>query len=456
MKRLVWTWLALLVLGCPVWGQPAPAPVTPPPSGEPGPMPAPSTDPGATPIKPAVPILPSTPIEDVDPFDSCGCSGGCCNLAHPWRRNNRAFASNCAACDAFVCGPEGKVWVNVDYLYWRLNGDRLPPLVTTSPVGTAPADAGVLPDAATLFGDSPFNNEFRSGMRFGVGTWFNASQTIGFQVGGFFLQDRTATAEFGSLGAPILARPFINTDTGTSQSVLIAYPGISAGGINISERNTFSGFDFALRGTACCGENWRLDTLLGYRYLKFTEQLQINSRVTSTGAVPPAGTVIENFDRFDTGARFQGVQAGLTGEVRFHQNWSLSGTAKASVGMTDLGVGIDGATSITSPTGAVTQGVGGFLALNSNLGVYRNNEASLVPELNLALGYQPRDNVRVRIGYDFLYFPNVQRPGRAIDLQIDPARIPPLGIPRQDRPFFSFNLDDLVVQGASFSIEVRY
>src|SRR5438094_672952 len=34
-----------------------------------------------------------------------------------------------------VCGPTGTIWGRVEYLLWWTKGDRLPPLVTTSPPG---------------------------------------------------------------------------------------------------------------------------------------------------------------------------------------------------------------------------------------------------------------------------------------------------------------------------------
>ena len=52
-----------------------------------------------------------------------------------------------------------RFWVGMDYLAWSVKGDRLPPLVTTSPAGTPLAQAGVLgpPGTTVLFGDSSVN-----------------------------------------------------------------------------------------------------------------------------------------------------------------------------------------------------------------------------------------------------------------------------------------------------------
>src|SRR5689334_904180 len=46
--------------------------------------------------------------------------------------------------------PNQRLWVNAEYLMWWLNGDPLPPLVTTGP----PSTGGILgPGTHILFGD---------------------------------------------------------------------------------------------------------------------------------------------------------------------------------------------------------------------------------------------------------------------------------------------------------------
>ena len=84
------------------------------------------------------------------------------------------------ACECPVCVPPGRFWVGVDYLLWGVRGDSLPPLVTTSPAGTARAGAGVLssPGTVTLFGDSTANSDWRSGGRVQAGFWLDCEQRL--------------------------------------------------------------------------------------------------------------------------------------------------------------------------------------------------------------------------------------------------------------------------------------
>lgn len=459
MNRLTWTLTTLLILGSQAWPQ---SPPPPPPVAAP-PLPGPAAD------APLVVDVVKSPTEtpqmvESEPFDSCGCSSGCCNLAHPWRSRRTNDPNSCSTCDGYgVCGPAGRVWFDLDYLYWRINGDRLPPLVTTSPDGTPVAAAGVLPAATVLFGaNNVYNNSYRSGVRANFGGWFNEAQTVGIQFGAFTIADSSINANFSSEGTPILARPFISVSANaapTQASQLIAFPTVVSGNINITERNALNGFDFAFRGNGCCGENWRLDALIGYRYLRFSETLLIQEHLLAgPNSLPntgiPPGTNVDSADRFDTSNRFQGAQVGFTGEARFWQRLVVTGTAKVSLGYVDQNVKLNGFTRFNPPD--TENRVGGLLVLNSNIGSYRNNEASLVPEFSLALGYQATNHIRLKLGYDFMCLPNVQRPGRAIDLGIDRQRIPPPLAPTVDRPFFSYQPEALIVQGITAGLEIRY
>src|SRR5262245_20844531 len=74
-----------------------------------------------------------------------------------------------------------RLWGSVEYLLGWTKGQFLPPLVTTSPVGTLPADAGVLgqPATAILFGNERVNTGVRDGGRFSIGYWLDDSRTLG-------------------------------------------------------------------------------------------------------------------------------------------------------------------------------------------------------------------------------------------------------------------------------------
>jgi hypothetical protein len=83
-----------------------------------------------------------------------------------------AIPATAAAADLPVKAPpaipsSGIFWAELDVLAWSVKGDRLPPLVTTSPLGTPFGQAGVLglPTTTVLFGDSSLNGAWRAGGR---------------------------------------------------------------------------------------------------------------------------------------------------------------------------------------------------------------------------------------------------------------------------------------------------
>lgn len=133
-----------------------------------------------------------------------------------------------------------RIWVEADYLLWWMKGDRIPPLVTTSPAGTARNQAGVLgvPGTTTLFGDGHTNYELRSGGMITFGYWFDDCRTCGIEANFFMLESRNAGFNAASNGSTILARPFTDATTGKQSSELISFPGLVAGNVNVSDTSS--------------------------------------------------------------------------------------------------------------------------------------------------------------------------------------------------------------------------
>lgn len=378
---------------------------------------------------------------------------------------NRATGeTGCNACGPLSCGPAGRFWVEWDILVWQPTGDRMRPLLTTGPAGTPIASAGVLgaPGTAALIGNSSLSDDFRAGSRLNVGGWFNTAQTIGVQVGSIGLGERTTTLAFSSPGNTILARPFTDATTGAAASQLVAYPTAVAGSMVVSERNRFGAFDAALRGNMCCTANWRLDALLGYRYIRLEDNLIVDESLIAGPAAPvilaiPAGASFRVADLVNATNTFNGVQVGVAGEYRFNDRWSVSGSGKASFGWVNQVVDIAGLTTTTVPGGPTISNGGGFLALATNTGRHAESTATVIPEVNLNIGYQVTRHVRLRVGYSFLYVPSVVRPGTAIDTTINPGLLPPaVGPAIPARPAYSGDHTDYFLHGASGGVEIRF
>ena len=92
---------------------------------------------------------------------NCGRGGS----GSAWHLRRSRWAAARLAADLPLKAPPKAVdfnpfWAEADYLAWSVTGDKLPALVTTAPVGTPLAVAGVLgqPTTTVLFGNSSVNN----------------------------------------------------------------------------------------------------------------------------------------------------------------------------------------------------------------------------------------------------------------------------------------------------------
>ncbi len=380
---------------------------------------------------------------------------------------NMACGDSCgAACDA-LCGPPGRFWVGAEWLYWGTKGNRLPPLVTSAPPGTARGVAGTIggPGTRTLIGDQTVNDEWRSGFRLYGGMWLDAAQKFGVEGNFFFLGKSTFNQSAGSDGTDIVTRPFTNTvrrnPDGTFTEVapyqdtqLVSFPGVLAGTATVNSTNEFYGFGANFVRNLTCSPCGRLDFLIGYRNLQLKDSLTI--REDLTGISPNAGTRFQVTDRFKTQNSFNGGVLGLAYEHRF-SHFYLNVRSTVALGNTRSTVDIDGSTVITPPGGTASTFTGGLLAQPSNIGRYTRDAFSVVPEVTLRLGVQVTEHLRVYGGYNFLYWSNVVRPQDVVDLRVNGSQIPP----RTNQtgalyPRYTPSSSDFWAHGVMIGAELRY
>jgi hypothetical protein len=378
------------------------------------------------------------PAPPASPGDSWA-SGGCCQ----------------PSAGGGVCGPYGRIWVSAEYLLWWIKDERLPPLVTAGPASSG----GVLgaPGTVVLFGGDHTDEEPFSGGRFTVGAWLNECQTIGIEADFFFLGQRSnnfVAGASGAAGAPVVARPIINVLTGTETSELV--PGI----VSVRERNRLLGTGVNGVFNVCCACCARLDLLAGFRYLEYDEDLTISENLLVPAGVPTiGGTRFDLSDSFSTRNFFYGGLIGGRGEVR-RGRFFVDLTGDVSLGTTHQDLDILGSTVITPPGGTPVALRGGILALPSNIGHFSRDRFSVVPELSLNVGYQVTHNVRAFVGYTFLYWSDVLRPGDQIDRVINPTQIPstlgPGTLVGPARPTVILRETDFWAQGLNVGVEFRF
>jgi hypothetical protein len=79
----------------------------------------------------------------------------------------------------------------------------------------------------------------------------------------------------------------------------------------------------------------------------------------------------------------------------------------------------------------------------------------VAPEAGLDLGYQLTPNLRVQVGYTFLYLSSVARAGDQIDRGIDSVQL--TGVPSPfGRPAFRPNRTDFWAQGINVGASFRF
>jgi len=358
----------------------------------------------------------------------------------------------------------------------------LPTLVTTSPIDVQPPGAIGAPTTTVLFGNEWTNNDARSGYRITMGYWFRCCCRLGIEADYFDLGGQTARYYASSTGDPVLARPIYDSVNEIQTSVAIAYPGLVDGNVDVRSFDYFQSTGVNLRynlrsraqcrtmgcddcGDGCDGgcdacccvpECCRLDLIGGYRYHRLGDKVTIRDREIATdpqGTVTP-GTIFDLYDSFRSRNNFHGGELGLMAYVE-RGCWSFEFLVKAAMGNNRQTVWIDGSTAITVPGSSTVNYPGALLALPSNIGTYSRDKFVVIPQIGVEVGYQLTCRLRAYAGYNFLYWANVMRAAHAIDLDINPAQIPP-SQSTTPPPTFSFSDTDFWSHGVNFGLELCY
>ena len=361
--------------------------------------------------------------------------------------------------DNGACSPNGRVWFRAEYLLWWTKSTEVPTLVTTSPDGTPQPQAGVLGQTGTdvLFSNGAVNPGLRSGGRFNLGYWFcPRCQENGIEASSLFLANRVVGFDVASGGSPILAQPFFNTQTGLQDSLVVAYPGVNTGSVNVTVASALLSSDLVWRHAMVREECYRLDFLAGYRYARFNEDLVSTTSTTSygdTSGLVPTGTMINATDRFTARNDFNGGELGVATQTDSGR-WTLNLLAKAAIGNTRSRV--NGTTVTAVPQQAIVTNTGGLYALPTNIGDYTQNHISVIPELGATLDFRLTGRLKLSFGYTFLYWSRVARPGNLIDPNINPTQLPPGQLSGMPAPQLKFVPTDFWAQGLNLGLEYRF
>ncbi len=374
-----------------------------------------------------------------------------------------------AEVNAAIANPavavQKKAWVDAEYLLWWMRGQNLPAIATTSTVGTSAGQAGVLgaPGSSTLIGGNWANDGLRSGGKFSGGYWLPNTPDIAIEADFFFLENLAQDYNVNSNGSAILARPFTNALDGQASAVRIAFPGDVSGSIAAHATTNGlvgGGIGFRQNLTAFQTNKFRLDALVGYRALTFSDSLNIYSNLTSINLdnsnFVAVGTTVNSTDMFKTSNTFNGFETGFAGEYNTG-NFSFQTTFRIALGMNQSSANVSGSTQVFVPGTDVINSVGGLYALSSNIGNVGNKAVSVIPQLNTRAGYMLTDSLKASLGYNFLVWTGVVRSANIVNTTINPNLLPnssTTGGPQS--PSFSMSQSYIWAQGLNFSLEYMY
>jgi hypothetical protein len=404
-----------------------------------------------------------------------------------------------------ACPPEcepvhgGHLWMSAGYRLWWLKPTPAPqPLVTTDPTGEGGEPPGALgqPGTRILYGGTDIEYKSFHGGWITVGCAINDFQTkaLEFTFWGLGSAEKTFSRTSDDQGLPTIARPFFSRnpdpDLDSEDVHLVSNPGFIEGAytgtVQVRSSADVLGGELNLACSVVDVGPLAVDGLIGFRYMYLYEELAIGDRSVSiggdlffdqdgdgvseqlvsfedpdTGNPLSDGAFVTTSDVFKTSNHFYGGQIGLRGEYT-HGAFYVQGKAKVALGMTHHIVKITGTSTAGLPTGErFSTDQGGVLALATNIGEHTGNSFTVLPEGDLNVGFYLTETVRVYVGYSFLYWSKVVRPGEQIDRNVNPTLLPTSDVydvnaGGPQRPRVVFEKTDMWMHGLNAGFAVHW
>ena len=387
-----------------------------------------------------------------------------------------------------AAAPRAILYGSLDYLLWWAKGAPLGvPLVTTGPVATTHHGFVNSPDTTILYG-APFapaqgGNDTQqfgafSGMRLNLGFWLDNDRRFAIEGSSFLLGRRTAgyAARADANGLPILNTPVFNNvpyTAGRGTSPLMnedglpyslpndpnradGNAGVFTGGVAITNSLRLWGADVVGVLNLNRGRSWELSALAGFRYLDLHESFDLYGDIqgVSGSYATNSGNV---FDHFQTRNQFYGGTLGLRGRyVSGLLTFDL--LARIALGASHEVININGGFESFNRQAPYLSGPEGIFAQPANSGRTADNDFAVVPEVQLRVSYALTDWLNISVGYDFLYFSSVVRPGDQINREIPKGQTFLQGgdTISATSPARFFNTTDFYAHGVTFGLDWRY
>jgi len=293
-----------------------------------------------------------------------------------------------------------RAWLRAEYLPWVTTtrrgletGQELTssPLVNTLLTSTNTTDE----DLFRAFFDG------KRGYRLTAGAWLDSANQLGVEASATWLYRN-------SLGTPTTPADFFATVlpglSGTAGGGTFVIPVGVAGLVNatlqleLGDQKIFN-YEVVGRGRLLVSEFFRVDGLLGARYLTFDESLAITADVT----IPGGG--IRARAGYDARTAYLGAVIGLDGEVSY-ASWFLGVRPRATFAHVQNEVTRQVTTQATLP-GVGTLSVDSAAVLGDT--TKQSRSWTMLPELDVQAGRQFGQYARVMIGASLLALPKAAR-----------------------------------------------
>jgi Putative beta barrel porin-7 (BBP7) len=344
-----------------------------------------------------------------------------------------------------------RFWVRAEYLAWWVKSAPQPISVLTGDPNN--------PTQELLNSDGGFG--LTSGFRIGLGMWFDSANTVGLETTFFTLERRTRSfgASSDDGGNPTLVLPFVNQTPGAigASQLTITSPGLFAG--NVLVESTMQLWGMEANGALVLiprSSGFELTALAGFRYVDLLEHLNITTLSSDITTNP--NTILLQSDQFGTRNQFFGGQLG--GKVSWQgDRIGLDLAGKLALGATHQTVDIQGFSTQAGPNVVNGTFPGGFFTQQSNMGRYTANRFSVIPSLEMKFYMYLTQQLRAFVGYDFMYWSQVVRPGNQIDRNVNLSQSSIYGngaLMGQAFPAAQFSRSDFWAQGVTFGLEFKF
>ena len=380
------------------------------------------------------PLLPVVPTEPVPPSTVPRGPGGNYDPGYLYLPDRAPDGPKLPPCP---CRPLGTWWVAPELaLAWSAPA-QVPPLVRLG----VPGPRGRPVPGPVAFGGESLPAPFRAGFALNAGVWLDRCHRSGIDANFFYLAQggySTTILSPGALLLPTWRGNFPLSDPAAG------YVGTFQFGLG----TRYTTADVNYRHNFYCETNTRLDLLVGYRYARLGEDIDLYGK-----RLGPEGAILRFRDQAWATNNFNGGQIGLAGEYRFEGGWYLGGTGTIALGALNADTDLYGK---FRTDGTVIPY--GFYSRPDVAGVREHSRFAVMPVLKLAVGRQLGEHARIYLGYQFQYLNNLTRAGDILDpTPTLPPGNPALAVlpwPATGRR--DVNTSDFWVQSVNLGIDLRY